>query len=389
MVEKVSSGRSKSSIRSPVRKAKKMSVKIPHLEEPKSRTRSAILLVVFLYIFVLSLELIKKASSLIPIDISTLIFESIAPVKAISLGWFVTTIAQSSGAVSSVVVAFVGEGLITLPTGVYIMIGASLGTTITALIISLVTVSVKRKDFRHGFEIALAYSIYSALLVFIVAFLEYFFALFSRVSLYLATLFEGGISLLFLPDFVTLLTDPVLHIIFVNSNVYLLFLLAFIGLGVSLKFMSTSLIDVFGGREKARIFMNKHFDNKYKAYFLGVLLTAMVFSSSITISLLVPLAVARLISLRKAIPFILGADLGTVVDTILAALIVGEVSAVAAAIAYGLFAVVGALIFLPNVEFLNKVTKYISKRFIVISRDKAFYILIAFILIPLAILLFF
>jgi Na+/phosphate symporter len=93
--------------------------------------------------------------------------------------------------------------------------------------------------------------------------------------------------------------------------------------------------------------------------------------------------------LRRSIPFILGADLGTFSDTLLVALIVGKTSAIAAAFAYALFAIAGALIFLPNTDWLYKMTKYVSKRLIHISRKKAFYLLVLFLLLPLGVILVF
>jgi len=67
--------------------------------------------------------------------------------------------------------------------------------------------------------------------------------------------------------------------------------------------------------------------------------------------------------------------------------IINKIPALACALAYALFAIVGALIFLPNTNYLFNITKFVSKRLIHISRKKALYILIAFILIPLLIIL--
>ena len=157
----------------------------------------------------------------------------------------------------------------------------------------------------------------------------------------------------------------------------------------TLKFLGKSIIEVLGGENSAKKFINKFFDSKIKTYFIGVFLTAIVFSSSITIGLLVPLAVSRLINLKKAIPFILGADLGTFTNVFLASIIIGNVNSLATAFIYFLISLFGGLVFLPNVNFLFKTTKYISKKIIHISRKKAFYILIGFILLPLLIILIF
>lgn len=346
-------------------------------------------LLAFLYLFVLSIGMIKRASGFFAPSIRDYLYGTIGPIKAIALGWFTTAIAQSSGAVSSVVVTFTGNNILDIPTSIYILVGASLGTTITALIISLITVSSKRRYFRHGFEIGLCYTIYSAFLIVIVFVLEYFLGFFSTVSLFLAGLLQDKIKYLQIPDLIGLITDPITSVLFDKFNVLLLFLFSFLVLIFTLRFISKSIVSVLGGEDKARIFINNHFDSKVKAYFIGMILTALVFSSSITIGLLVPLAVAQLIGLRRSIPFILGADLGTMTDTILVALIVGKTSSLAVALAYGLFAIIGALIFLPNSDKLYKMTKFVSKRLIKISRKKAFYLLILFILIPLGIVVFF
>lgn len=344
-------------------------------------------LIFFIYTFIFSIELIKRTSLHLAPNIKDFLSYTLTPIKAISTGWFTTSIVQSSSAISSVAAAFTGNNLITLSTAIYIMIGASLGTTITALIISLITASKKRRDFRHGFEIALSYSIYSALLVIIVFLLEYFLKFFSRASMFIASILGEKISLLKIPNLVDIITSPIINFLFARNHKLILLMLAFIILIFTLKYISKSIIEVFGGEQKARKFINKYFKSKYKAYLIGILITAVVFSSSITIGLLVPLAVARLINLKKAIPFILGADLGTFTDVFLASIIIGKIPALAAALAYALFAIIGAIIFLPNTNFLFKTTKYISKRLIHISRKKALYILIAFILIPLLIIL--
>ncbi len=355
---------------------------------PERSWKSFVKLTFFLYLFILAIQLLKKASGMIAPDAKQFIFANLSPIKAIAAGWFSTTLAQSSGAVSSVAISFAGNNIIDLPTAVYILVGASMGTTITALIISLITVTSKRKDFRHGFEIALCYSIYSFFLVFIVFFLEYFFALFSRTALYLAKLFEGNFSYLRVPDIVDLITSPLVSPLSENNFLFV-FVIAFLILIFALKYIGRAIIEVLGGEVKAKNFVNRHFDSPIKAYFLGVLLTAIVFSSSITISLLVPLAVAGLIGLRRSIPFILGADLGTFTDTFLVSLIVGETNAIAAAFAYAMFAIIGAVVFLPNTNFLFRITKFTSKKLIKISRKKAFYVLLLFVLIPLGIIVFF
>ncbi|MBR9701858.1 Na/Pi cotransporter family protein [Candidatus Pacearchaeota archaeon] len=350
--------------------------------------KKVIKLIFLVYAFIFSIEIIKRTSLFLAPNIKSFLVEGLTPLKAVAVGWFTTSIVQSSSAVGSIAAAFAGNNLLTLQKAVFILIGASIGTSITALAISLITVAKKRRDFRHGFEIGLCYVIYGIFIGAIVFFLEYFFKVFSRLSLSITPTISEKISFLRLPNFVEIITAPIIDFLFVNGNKFLLMGLAILILIFTLKYLGKAMIEVLGGEEKARKFVNKHFDSKYKTYLIGTIMTAIVFSSSITIGLLVPLAVARLINLKKAIPFILGARLGTSTDIFLASIILGNPTAMAVAIAYFLFGFMGTLIFLPNTDFLFNVTKYSSKKLIHISRKKAFYVLMAFVLIPLAMVIF-
>ena len=108
-------------------------------------------LIALIYLFIFSIELIKKTSIALAPNIKDFLITTLNPIKSIAVGWFTTSIAQSSGAVGSITATFAGNELISLPTAVYILIGASLGTTITALIISLITASRKKKRFQTWF----------------------------------------------------------------------------------------------------------------------------------------------------------------------------------------------------------------------------------------------
>lgn len=58
------------------------------------------------------------------------------PIIATAVGIFVTALIQSSGATSVMVISFMSAGLMNLSQGLFVMLGANIGTTITAQIIS-------------------------------------------------------------------------------------------------------------------------------------------------------------------------------------------------------------------------------------------------------------
>ena len=67
--------------------------------------------------------------------------------RAIGSGTFVTAILQSSSAVSLIVLAFVGAGVITMENGIGVMMGANIGTTITSWIVATLGFKVKIESF--------------------------------------------------------------------------------------------------------------------------------------------------------------------------------------------------------------------------------------------------
>jgi sodium-dependent phosphate cotransporter len=90
--------------------------------------------------------------------------------------------------------------------------------------------------------------------------------------------------------------------------------------------------------------------NAWIAISVGVIATIMVQSSSITTSLMVPLAGAGVLTLRQAFPVTLGANLGTTVTALLAALAATDVNAEAGltiALVHLLFNLTGTLLIYP------------------------------------------
>jgi sodium-dependent phosphate cotransporter len=90
--------------------------------------------------------------------------------------------------------------------------------------------------------------------------------------------------------------------------------------------------------------------NAWIAIAVGIVATVMVQSSSITTSLLVPLAGAGVLTLRQAFPVTLGANIGTTVTALLAALAATDANAVAGltiALVHLLFNLSGTLLVYP------------------------------------------
>src|SRR5690606_6503446 len=95
-------------------------------------------------------------------------------------------------------------------------------------------------------------------------------------------------------------------------------------------------------------FFDTHlFRTAARAMLLGTLLTFAVQSSSIPTALAIPLAAAGILKLSQLYPFSLGANLGTTLTAILAALATAHPTAVTVAFAHLLFNVISILIIWP------------------------------------------
>jgi len=121
---------------------------------------------------------------------------------------------------------------------------------------------------------------------------------------------------------------------------------------------------------------------------LGILITAVVQSSSITTSLMVPLLGAGVVTLSQVYPYMLGANIGTTVTAFLASLVTGSTEAVSVAFAHLLFNAYGTAIFWP----LKIIPITLAKKLALLTeRSKLVpivYILVVFFILPGLILLF-
>lgn len=228
--------------------------------------------------------------------------------KGVLTGFLITAIIQSSSATTVMIVSFVNAGLLTLIEAVGVIMGANIGTTVTAWIISIL-----------GFKISM-----------------------SAISL------------------------PVIAIsfpLFFSKNdrrkTWGEFLIGFAILFIGLEFLKSSVPNVHSNPEFF-YFLKKYTDLGYLSIilfvFIGTLLTIVIQSSSATMALTLVLCFNGLIPFSAAAAMVLGENIGTTITANLAAL-VGNVSAKRAAIAHFVFNMIGVfwilILFQP---FLKAIT---------------------------------
>ena len=142
--------------------------------------------------------------------------------------------------------------------------------------------------------------------------------------------------------------------------------------------------------EKVEAFFDKYiFKTAIRAMAFGVILTILVQSSSITTSTIVPLAGAGVLTLRQIFPFTLGANIGTTVTALLAAMVLNP-TAMIVAFSHLFFNISGIVIIYP-IKFLRELPVIAATKLADLSVRNKFipilYLIIVFVIIPIFIIL--
>src|SRR5690348_16818416 len=142
-----------------------------------------------LFIFLFALDLMISSLQHLGGDVADAILLATSnPFTALFIGLLVTAIIQSSSATTSMVVALVSSGQLTLQAAVPIIMGANIGTTITSTIVSLGFIT-KKKEFRRAVAAGTYHDFFNILTALILFPLEYYYGFLSGISQWLAEIF--------------------------------------------------------------------------------------------------------------------------------------------------------------------------------------------------------
>ena len=304
-----------------------------------------LLVLVLLYAFFLGIELMGLAFKLFGKGFAeTLMTRAANPFVGLVVGILATSLVQSSSTTTSMTVGLVAAGALSIEGAIPIIMGANIGTSITNTLVSLGHVT-RREEFRRAFAGATVHDFFNWLTVAVLFPLELATGYLAKIAGLLERAVEGvgGVKLF---DPLRPLLRPVAHGIagLLGDSGALTLAAGILVLFLALKFLVDLLKALVASRAE-QLLDRALFRSAFAAIGAGVVITAMVQSSSITTSLMVPMVGAGVVTLEQAFPFTIGANIGTTVTAMLAALATGEAAAVSVALAHLLFNVTGAVIF--------------------------------------------
>ena len=322
-----------------------------------------------------------------------------APLIGLFIGILATSLIQSSSTTTSIVVGMVAAGtfgedpIVAVTTAIPYIMGANIGTSITNTIVSMGHI-VNKNEFRRAFEASIVHDFFNVLSVLILFPLQLYFGVISKTANWMASLFLGAGTFTFKSP-VKMMTKPAVDAInnffkmqdIINHN-WLLIFAALILLFISLRYLTVLIRSLV--MERLEAFFDSHiFKTWLRAMAFGVFITILVQSSSITTSLVVPLAGAGILQLRQIFPYTLGANIGTTITALLASLVAGTHAPLAVAFGHLAFNIYGILLIWP-IEKIRNIPIKMSEKFAAVAvRNRMIpivYILVVFFLIPLTLI---
>jgi sodium-dependent phosphate cotransporter len=329
---------------------------------PATRALTVLLL---LYAFLVGVNGLGSGFKLLSHDLLDTFFHATEnPFIALMVGILATTLVQSSSVTTSLIVGLVAapENPLPVANAIPMVMGANIGTTVTNTIASLAHMGWK-EEFRRAFAVATCHDFFNYLAVLILLPVELLTGFLGKTAAALAaalgdlggTQYESPIK-----GAIKAGGTPIQEAIqgLTPSDGWAATM--YIVVSVAIIFFSLmAIIRVMRSAMRTRVerLVSRAFENSaIIGMIVGVVATVMVQSSSITTSLLVPLAGAGVLTLAQAFPITLGANVGTTVTALLAALAATDQNAAAGltiALVHLLFNLSGIVLIYPAERIRN------------------------------------
>ena len=322
------------------------------------RIARVLAVVALLFIFLLGVKGLGEGFKLLGKDLVETFFRATAnPFVALIIGILATTLVQSSSVSTSMIVGLVAapENPLPLANAIPMIMGANIGTTVTNTLVSLAHIG-RKDEFRRAFSAATCHDFFNYFAVVILLPLELLTGYLRRTSeLITETLvgvgtrgvaYESPLEDVLKAGFKPIKSGVAALADAKHMQATLLVLIAGVFIFTSLVLLVRLMRSLLQARVEVGV-VGVLGQSAIVGIVIGTVATVMVQSSSITTSLLIPLAGAGIINLEQVFPITIGANIGTTVTALMASLAVTGPNATAGitiAIVHLLFNVTGALL---------------------------------------------
>ncbi len=315
----------------------------------------SVLVFALIYIFLVGVSSLESGIKVMGADTQANLFESVNnPIAGLFVGILGTVLVQSSSASTSVVVGLVASGALGVDAAVPMIMGANIGTTVTNTLVSLG--SIRQSDeFKRAFAAATVHDFFNLLAVTILLPIELLTGALSSIATSITEALGGSAGSEWKSPIKKWVKEPVgwlkdglgelgLEENFLGTSMVLVGLVIVLA---ALTFITKNMKKLVADRVERSLNAVLGSGGGTVAMVLGLVITVAVQSSSITTSIMVPLAAAGVVTLRNIFPVTLGANVGTTITALLAALASGSVDALTIALVHTTFNVIGIALLYP------------------------------------------
>ena len=315
----------------------------------------AALVVGLIYVFLVGVSSLESGIKLLGADAQETLFSSVSnPLAGLFVGLLGTVLVQSSSASTSVIVGLVASGVLGFEFAVPMVMGANIGTTVTNTLVSLG--HVKRSvEFMRAFAAAVVHDFFNVVVVLVLLPLELLTGAISSLAERISEPLVGSAGTEWKSPIKAWVKQPVgwledlWNSLGADGNTLgtLLVVCGIVIVLVALAFVTKNMRRIVADRVERSLNMVLGRGSGMVALLVGLVITISVQSSSITTSMLIPLSAAGVLSLRNAYPVTLGANVGTTITALLAALATSRPEALTIALVHTLFNIGGIMLLYP------------------------------------------
>lgn len=354
----------------------------------------AILVGLFIYLFLVGVSSLEKGIKIMGEDTQEQLFSGVSnPIAGLCVGILGTVLVQSSSASTSVIVGLVASGAISVDAAVPMIMGANIGTTVTNTLVSLGHVR-QSGEFKRAFAAATVHDFFNVLAVAVLLPLELATGFISGIAKSISERLVGTSGSDWKSPVKEWVKKPVGWLqdfwewVGASGNVLgtLMVITGLVVVLASLTLITKNMRKLIAARVERSINSVLGRGSGAIAMLMGMLITMLVQSSSITTSILIPLSAAGVLALRNAYPVTLGANVGTTITALLAAMAASSPDALTIGLTHTTFNVIGILVlFVP--PFVRDVPIYAAEKLADIAVNRRVlalgYVVGAFIVLPL------
>jgi sodium-dependent phosphate cotransporter len=315
----------------------------------------SILVFCLIYIFLVGVSLLESGVKVMGEDTQERLFESVNnPLAGLFVGILGTVLVQSSSASTSVIVGLVATGNLSVDDAVPMVMGANIGTTVTNTLVSLGSVR-QSAEFRRAFAAATVHDFFNLLAVAILLPAELLTGVLSNAAEWISEQLVGSAGSDWKSPVKQWVKEPVGWIedlydaLGADTNVLgtIMVLTGLVIILSALTFITKNMRQLVADRVERSLNAVLGSGGGTVAMVLGMIITVAVQSSSITTSIMIPLAAAGVVSLPNIYPVTLGANVGTTITALLAALAASKPEALTVGIVHTLFNLSGIALIYP------------------------------------------